>query len=272
LTTSSLLAVTVGLTALAKASQIATEGVKSVGELVQDEKNVGKAIGMVGSTASAATTGVATAVGAMFGPVGALAGLVVGKALGSTVIKPITEAITVGFDVVASAADKSLGPGTIGARVNEDITLLLARLEQSMALDDITADYVEARTDFALAVMDLKTSIIKIIGPAAADIVDLLTTVVDGFNVAFLKGPGQAPGEVSTTQGLPTMTYNLMRIIMYLQGIKDNTDPAATNTNILGPINDFFQGGRDSKAAVQGSFAPNIHPWDLSNNILNFNP
>ncbi len=272
MTTSSLLMLTVALTAAAKASQIAADGFKSIGELVQDEKNIGKAVSMAGSSASAVTTGIATGAGFLSGgPAGALAGLVFGKAIGTVLIGPVTEAISTGFDVLSSAADKSTAPQTINARATENIQLLLTQMEESFKLDDITSEFVSTRTEFAMAVMELKTSLIQFFGPEMMETVKALTTLIkigESILNVFNTNEDGKPGYIRFSDFTPVYG-GLMRLLAI---IADNTEKPQTNTNILGPINDFFQGGRDSRASVQGSFATNIHPWDLTNNITSFNP
>ena len=184
-TTKSLLAVNVALEGMAIVSGAATEHIKRMGAfLVQDPTQgpgaanaaVGATLQSGGKAASLGGTLVGAGIGfAAGGPLGALAGGALGKGTADAVTGPIVEAIMVGNELMASFANQSLGAETLGANVEQEILTTLKQMEAGFEVDDITSAFVEEQGELNRAIVDMKTTLIKVFGDDLSQIVRIIT-------------------------------------------------------------------------------------------------
>lgn len=271
-TTGQLLIATAGLTALVEGSKIATESLTNIGKLVLNEKDVAGATRMAGDQLETVSTVAGAAIGSAFGPAGGVIGGIVGKAIGMVIVDPIVETIATGMGVIESVADKSIAPETVNARVNEDIAIMLKRLEQGNELDQESAAYIEARTKFTDAVMDLKTNVIQLIdGPVSLITEQLAQTISVMATLTGLLN-GEPPSLTQIKDLLAQFLPPVWLANKLLSNIVDNTEKENENNSTLDAIDSFFMGGDDPNDSVRGSFRANITPWMVQNNLSNFNP
>jgi hypothetical protein len=276
-TTAGLLQLTVGLTALASASQIATEGLSTVGQLMVNPQNANLAVQAGGSATKAGTTGISAGIGLLASggnPMGALGGVIIGKAIGTVIIDPIVETLKVGVDSLNSVVEKSLGSETTQARIGENINLLLKQLEQGQSLDPITADFVEARTELSSALMDLKTAFINAFGDNIVDVIELLTKAVNllEYMTKFFGGGKETPvGDMFGAfnfgfAGLAArMLDTLISIATHSEDTAKNTAPQGSA--LVQSINDFFMGKLSQEESIQGSFGNGNSVWQINQNM-----
>lgn len=276
-TTTGLLQLTVALTALTGASKVVTEGFATVGRIMENPQDPQIALQAGGATTKAGTTGIAGVAGLIASggnPLGALAGVVVGKAIGAVIVDPIVEAINVGMGAISSVANESLAPQTVQAKVNENINLLIRKIESGILLDDITSEFVEARTDLTNSLLDLKNAFIQTIGPSVITIVEALTGILNTINSIrdFASQNVLPEGAMSVFnffQEFPTVFHYIRDL---LSSIVFNTEETAKNTNkngsnVVQSINDFFMGKLSPEESLQGSFGASNSAWAINQNM-----
>jgi hypothetical protein len=275
-TTTGLLQLTVALTALTGASKVVTEGFSTIGRMMENPQDPQIALQAGGATTKAGTTGIAGLTGLIArggNPSGALAGVVVGKAIGAVIVDPIVEAINVGMGAISSVAKESIASQTVQAKAEENVNLLIKRMEQAQTLDPITADFVEARSELANAILELKTAFIAAFGENISAVVDLLTNMIELLTkLVSVFSMSEVNGSVMMSNPITGGIYLLSKVVESLSDISSNTNETARNTtknasNIVQSINDFFMGQLSPEESLQGSFGASNSTWAINQNM-----
>lgn len=279
-TTTGLLQLTVALTALTGASKVVTEGFATVGRIMENPQDPQNALQAGGATIKAGTTAIAGLTGLIASsgnPLGALSGVVVGKAIGAVIIDPIVEAINVGTGAISSVAKESLAPQTVQAKAEENVNLLIRKIEDSFKLDDITSQFVEVRTGLTNSILDLKNAFIQAIGPSVISIAETLTKILEVINIIREFSSKNIMPEgfmnmVNFFQEYPTVFHFIRGMAESLFSIASSSEETARNTNkngsnLIQSINDFFMGKLSPEESMQGSFGASNSAWAINQNM-----
>jgi hypothetical protein len=274
--TKAMLGTYVGLMALKVASDSATKSIDKIGQILTTPDSVAPMAQGVGGVGKVAGSSVGAMVGSAFGPIGTVAGFIIGKAVSSAIIDPLVSLITTAESIMGSSVKSSIGPKTIFAKVESQLSLLNQRLAISERLDDDTASYVSTTNEFAMSINDLKSAVVPLITPMLnavilsftklARIVEVGTLILDA--VMSLTGI-KAILEASNWYTLRLLEA-VTNAINWITGRNNNSAMAITTA-----IYDFF-GGNPAQAS-SGSMNTNVrrntpiskNP-SLTNNILAF--
>lgn len=277
-TTAQLLAATVALRGLKVASDAAAASQRKVGEVLTSPDDVVPAAEAMGAVAETGGMIAGGAIGATFGPIGAVAGAIVGKAISSAIIEPIVGFIDMGQTVLRSMATESLGSDTIVAKSQANIDRLINRIDNSYRGDESTAKFVQTSSEFSMAINDLKTTIGNLIEVPLNFIVKHMTYLIRLADMAMMLV------EISNVlkpimiilEGYGTFFGYLAQAAEILTS-RARGNQASTFTDT---INQFF--GGNQQASLQGSLPHNFNRnipesarlggLGFADNLSNFGP
>lgn len=260
-------AANIAFAGLKGASDLLTESIKATSSVLMDPGNTPNTVGQFGKTGAnlagygagavgaaagkafspAIAAGINTAGGAIFGAsggalvgtalapgLGTIIGFVAGKVISDSITKPFVELASALVGFVDSEAKDSIGPRTIESNITQQLALTLDKFDRNLRLDKITSNYLDSETELIRALMEVKTELIEVFGPAIAAI---LSTLADGIN--------NLNGSVQSAPGLLLSSLNagdLARAaIKYLN--QDEVDTSNNNPSLIfrKQLEDFFE-------------------------------
>lgn len=198
--TTGLILGTLGLTEVIKVLRETEEKiVQSVGKILTIDPLTQSGIAPTLDTAGSAIKGGSRVAGGLTGAaVGTLLlpglGTALGAAIGASAggfVDPIVEAVKVGNNLLEQFTRNSLDADTLAENANQQIATFLAKLEADESVSDQTVAFSQAQGRLTRAIIGFQESVVSEFGDAFAQIISLLSILVDvGSAAVSVTGDG----------------------------------------------------------------------------------
>lgn len=151
-------------------------------EVVDNTLSAGKTAAKTGGAVAGAAIGTAVLPG-LGTVVGGAVGGAVGASAVSLAVQPLIDAVSAGNEYLEKMSSDSLGSETVAANIESELALFTDSVERNFRVDDLTAAFVEEKTELTLALRDLGEQVMTEIGPL---IITMLKSIQGGVKLVSI--------------------------------------------------------------------------------------